>query len=267
MFVFPPHGSLPLTLSQCSRPAALGGGGGGRFDALLLCILGARGRAWQRAVCLKAGISRLSTAGVLSGSFFTVQSCPARCRLLSDTHGPYTGFPGSSVVKNLPANAGDMGSIPGLGRSPGGGSGNPLQYSCLENATDREAWWATVHGVWTNLTRLSYWTQAWSLRTWCLGQPPTKKVWRHCQPPLGANPALSENHRLKGTGQRLIKPKDRRQCSVISYLCEKDWEPTTRVMSEESSSVFKKPTLKCKLSVVETTVYFFFFHLFLLVGG
>ena len=41
----------------------------------------------------------------------------------------------------------DMGSIPGLGRSPGGGHGNPLQYSCLENPTDRGAWWATVHGI------------------------------------------------------------------------------------------------------------------------
>ena len=54
------------------------------------------------------------------------------------------------VVKNLPANAGhvrDMGSIPGLGRSPGGRHGNPLQYSCLENPMDRGAWWATVHGV------------------------------------------------------------------------------------------------------------------------
>ena len=53
-----------------------------------------------------------------------------------------------SVVKNLPANAGDMrdmGLIPGLGRSPGGGHGNPLQYSCLENLMDRGAWWATVH--------------------------------------------------------------------------------------------------------------------------
>ena len=54
------------------------------------------------------------------------------------------------VVKNLPANAGDMrdaGSIPGLGRSPGGGHGNPLQYSCLKNPMDRGAWRATVHGV------------------------------------------------------------------------------------------------------------------------
>ena len=57
------------------------------------------------------------------------------------------GFPGGSVVKNLPANAGDMGLIPGSGRSPGEGNGNPLQYSCLENPMDRGAWWATVHGV------------------------------------------------------------------------------------------------------------------------
>ena len=52
------------------------------------------------------------------------------------------------VVKNLPANAEDVkevGSIPGSGRYPAGGHGNPLQYSCLENSMDREAWWATVH--------------------------------------------------------------------------------------------------------------------------
>ena len=47
------------------------------------------------------------------------------------------GFPGGSVVKNSPASAGDVSSIPGLGRSPGEGNGNPLQYSCLENAMDR----------------------------------------------------------------------------------------------------------------------------------
>ena len=57
------------------------------------------------------------------------------------------GFPGGSVVKNPPVDAGDAGSIPGLGRSPGGGHGNPLQYSCLENPMDRGAWWATAHGV------------------------------------------------------------------------------------------------------------------------
>ena len=61
------------------------------------------------------------------------------------------------VVKNLPANAGDIrdaGSIPGLGRSPGEGNGNPLQYSCLENPVDREAWRATVHRVAKSRTRL-----------------------------------------------------------------------------------------------------------------
>ena len=57
------------------------------------------------------------------------------------------GFPGGSVVKNPPANAGDTGSISELGRSPGEGNGNPLQYSCLENSMDRAAWWATVPGI------------------------------------------------------------------------------------------------------------------------
>ena len=57
------------------------------------------------------------------------------------------GFPGGSVVKNLPASVVVVGSIPGLGRSLGRGNDNPLQYSCLENPMDRIAWWATVHGV------------------------------------------------------------------------------------------------------------------------
>ena len=61
------------------------------------------------------------------------------------------------VVKNLPANAGDIrdtSSIPGSGRSHGGGHDNPLQYSCLENPVDRRTWWATVHGVAKNWTQL-----------------------------------------------------------------------------------------------------------------
>ena len=57
------------------------------------------------------------------------------------------GFPGGSEGKVSAYNAGDPGSIPGSGRSPGEGNGNPLQYSCLENSMDREALWATVHGV------------------------------------------------------------------------------------------------------------------------
>ena len=57
------------------------------------------------------------------------------------------GFPGGSEVKNLPANAGDMGLISGWERSPGGGNGNPLKHSCLRNPMDRRAWQATVQRV------------------------------------------------------------------------------------------------------------------------
>ena len=57
------------------------------------------------------------------------------------------GFPGGSVVKNPPANAGDVGLMPGSGRSPGEGNSTPLYFSCLENPMDRKLWWATVHGV------------------------------------------------------------------------------------------------------------------------
>jgi hypothetical protein len=57
------------------------------------------------------------------------------------------GFPGGSKVKNLPANSGDAGSISGLGRYPGGGNSNPLQYPCLGNPMDGGVWQVTVHGV------------------------------------------------------------------------------------------------------------------------
>ena len=65
------------------------------------------------------------------------------------------GFPHGSEVKVCACNAGDLGSIPGSGRSPGEGNGNPLQYSCLENPMDEGTWWATVHGVAKSWTRLS----------------------------------------------------------------------------------------------------------------
>ena len=65
------------------------------------------------------------------------------------------GFSGGSDGKVSVCNAGDPGSIPELGRSPGEGNGNPLQCSCLENPMDGGAWWATVHGVTKSLTRLS----------------------------------------------------------------------------------------------------------------
>ena len=62
---------------------------------------------------------------------------------------------GGSDSKESTCNAGDMGSIPGLGRSPGAENGNPHQYPCLENPMDRGAWWATVYGVTKSQTRLS----------------------------------------------------------------------------------------------------------------
>ena len=74
------------------------------------------------------------------------------------------GFPGGSDCKESACNAGDPGSIPGSGRSPGEGNGNPLQYSCLGNPTDREAWQAIIHGVaksWTQLSNFHFWSDFW----------------------------------------------------------------------------------------------------------
>ena len=92
------------------------------------------------------------------------------------------------MVKRLPCNAGDPGLIPGLGRSPGEGNGNPFLYSCLENSMDRGAWWSTVHGDGKSQTRLSDWSElnwtdglssshvrmwnldykeSWALKNWC----------------------------------------------------------------------------------------------------
>ena len=74
------------------------------------------------------------------------------------------GFPGGSVLKDPPANAGDESLLPGSGKSPAGGHGNPFQYSCLGNPMDRRVWWTTVHEVansWTWLNRLAR-TQPWN---------------------------------------------------------------------------------------------------------
>ena len=76
----------------------------------------------------------------------------------SQKFGHHRGSPGSSDSKASVYNAGDLGLIPGLGRSPGKGHGNSLQYSCLENPMDRGVWWATICGVTKNRTRLSDFT-------------------------------------------------------------------------------------------------------------
>ena len=80
--------------------------------------------------------------------------------IISDCNSPRKeeGLPGGSAVKESAFNtgaSGDSGSIPGSGRSPGGGHGNPLQYSCLENSMDRGAWWATAYRVTKSQTRLN----------------------------------------------------------------------------------------------------------------
>ena len=72
------------------------------------------------------------------------------------------GFPCGSGGKEFACSVGDLGSIPGLGRSPGGGPGHLIQYSCLENPTDIGAWWAAVHGItksWTHLSMHAYKSQ------------------------------------------------------------------------------------------------------------
>ena len=88
---------------------------------------------------------------------------PVKCASLWEIgkgEGGTISLSGGSEVKASACNAGDLGSNPGSGRSPGEGNGNPLQYSCLENPMDGGAWWATVHGVAKSRTRLSDFTHS-----------------------------------------------------------------------------------------------------------
>ena len=86
--------------------------------------------------------------------------------LLSTSISEYRTSLVSQMVKASAYNVGDPGSIPGLGRSPGEGNGNPLQYSCLENPMDGGAWWAAVHGVAKSQTWLSDFTYKWVNSFW-----------------------------------------------------------------------------------------------------
>ena len=83
---------------------------------------------------------------LLLGGGLLLRNSPVVLLIFTSSHST-RGFPGGSDGKEAPCNVGDLGFIPGLGKSPGGGHGNPLQDSCLENATDREVWRAAVHGV------------------------------------------------------------------------------------------------------------------------
>ena len=88
-------------------------------------------------------------------SYALIRSYCFRILRISNKHLVRTSFPGGSEVKASAWDAGDPGSIPGLGRSPGEGNGNPLLYPCLENLMDGGAWWAIVHGVTKSWARLS----------------------------------------------------------------------------------------------------------------
>ena len=118
----------------------------GHLGTNLLKMKGKRKFSWKHSTCKATLVSRLGKLEPLEQ--------PERESMLEQSR--LQGWTGSQsicpakMVKNPPANAGDVrdtGSIPGLGRSLGGGHSNPLQYSCLENPMDRGAWWATVHGV------------------------------------------------------------------------------------------------------------------------
>ena len=97
------------------------------------------------------------------GSFLKVRELELLYRILLFSVKHESDFPGGSDGKASVYNAGDPGSVPGPGRSPGERNGNPLQYYCLENPMDRGAWQATVHGVAKSWTRLSHFT---SLQTY-----------------------------------------------------------------------------------------------------
>ena len=95
---------------------------------------------------------RIRTQNSVRSSVFSSFLCFTFVQITLGKH-VFRGFPGGSAGKESVCTAGDLGSIPGLGRSPGGGNGNPLQLSCLENPVGREAWRA--HGVTESRTRLS----------------------------------------------------------------------------------------------------------------
>ena len=96
---------------------------------------------------------------LLSGPSYHYASLVSLCFLLIITLSlSLLGFPGGSDGNTSACNVGDPGLIPGSGRSPGEGNGNPLQYSCLENPMPRGTWWATVHGITKSQTQLSDFT-------------------------------------------------------------------------------------------------------------
>ena len=161
--------------------------------------------------------------------------------------------PGDSEVKASACNAGDLGSIPGSGSSPGGGNGNPLQYSCLENRMDRGAWWATVHGVaksWTRLSDLTYLltyltcprSQTWKWWGRCVHpQSPPRRDVLGCrgQPSFLSSQSLNSDNEVpcQGCSDQLCPPQ---------ALLE--WQARLEVFSEKGSLDLQGPAELLRLS-------------------
>ena len=141
------------------------------------------------------------------------------------------GFPGGLVVKNLPVNAGDVGSMTGSGRSPGGGKSNPFQYSCLENPMGRGAWWAMVWGVENSWTRLSVHTHTCiyvllppDVKSQLIGKDPDAgKDWRQKEKGATEDEMVRWHHWLKGDsgGERSLaccSPRGRKELDTTEQL-------------------------------------------------
>ena len=109
-------------------------------------------------------------------------------------------FPGGSVVKSLPTVAGDTGSIPGLGRSPGEGNGNPLQYPCMGNAMDRGALWNTVHGVTKEQDTTKQLNNSLEHSPKCWGS----KFHRKCEPDTQENLNSNQAPEVPNTGEQKV---------------------------------------------------------------
>ena len=134
----------------------------------------------------------------------------------------------AQTVKSSACNAGDPGSIPGTGRSPGEGNGNPLQYSCLENSMDGGAWWATVHGVAESDTIEWFHFHFFSFHTLRVGFPGDTEVKK---PPANAvNSLIPGSGRSSGGGNGnplqysyLENPMGRGACGLLSVGLQNSW--------------------------------------------
>ena len=131
---------------------------------------------------------------------------------------------GALGIKNLPANAGDVrdtDSIPGSGRSPGGGHGNMLQYPCLENPMDRGAWRATVHRVAKSWIRLKWLTEK------AMAPHPSTLAWKI--------PWTEEPGRLQSMGSRRVRQVCATSLSLFTFMhWRRKWQPTPVLLPGES---------------------------------